>query len=119
MAICLFPVTSQGNLNSASFSYQGIWAAVSTWEQTHLCNKAHLWRTVCVRSSKKDPKSYLIVQVVDFQLIAPSAVGEVETVVFFGGEQLIVLELRKHKNSLRLNRLKSITACKSSKLVKM
>lgn len=42
---------------------------------------------------KTFPKSYLIVQVVDFQLVAAPAVGEVETAVFFGGEQLSVLEL--------------------------
>lgn len=36
---------------------------------------------------------YLIVEVVDLQLIASSAVGEVEAAVLFGGEQLCVLML--------------------------
>lgn len=39
--------------------------------------------------------SHLIVEVVNLQLIAPSAVGEVEAAVFFGGEQLCVLMLLK------------------------
>ena len=39
--------------------------------------------------------SYLVVEVVDLQLIAPSAVGKVETAVFFNGEQLGVLVLLK------------------------
>lgn len=40
---------------------------------------------------------YLIVQVVDLQLVAPSAVGEVETAVFFSREQLGVLMLLKRQ----------------------
>lgn len=36
---------------------------------------------------------YLIVEVVDLQLIASSTVGEVEAAVLFGGEQLCVLML--------------------------
>ena len=39
--------------------------------------------------------SYLIVQVVDLQLVAPSTVGEVETAVFFTREQLRVMMLFK------------------------
>lgn len=39
--------------------------------------------------------SYLIVQVIDLQLIAPSTVGEVETAVFFRREQLCVSMLLK------------------------
>lgn len=39
------------------------------------------------------PVSYLVVEVVDLQLIALAAVREVETAVFFGREQLCVLML--------------------------
>lgn len=41
--------------------------------------------------------SYLIVQVVDLQLVAPSTVGEVETAVFFTREQLRVMMLLKER----------------------
>lgn len=39
--------------------------------------------------------SYLIVQVVDLQLVAPSTVGEVETAVFFRREQFCISTLLK------------------------
>lgn len=40
---------------------------------------------------------YLIVEVVDLQLVAPSTVGEVEAAVFFGGEQFCVLSLSEQR----------------------
>lgn len=36
MAVRLWPSTTQGSLNSDSLSYQGICAAVSTWDQRTL-----------------------------------------------------------------------------------
>lgn len=57
----------------------------------------HTLKGVKAAESQKGPLSvsHLIVEVVNLQLIAPSTVGEVETAVFFGGEQLCVLMLLK------------------------
>lgn len=46
---------------------------------------------------------YLIVEVVDLQLVAPSAVGEVEAAVFFR-EQLSVLRLFKERGLVKCPR---------------
>lgn len=45
---------------------------------------------------------HLIVEVVDLQLVAPAAVGEVEAAVFFSGEQLCVLSLLKERRLVTL-----------------
>lgn len=45
--------------------------------------------------------SYLIVQVVDLQLVAPSTVGKVEAAVLFRREQLCVLMLLKKRGQVK------------------
>lgn len=108
MAFCLLPFISHGNLNSESLSYQGIWAAVSTWESTRIHTYTAWTHTRTLKGVRAADSqkgllsvSHLIVEVVNLQLIAPSAVGEVEAAVFLGGEQLCVLMLLKRRSQVK------------------